>query len=244
MFHGSIPKDYSRPHENEDVFNIDFTEHIIRVALSDGATVSYDSKNWAKTLTDCFIKMGMLSAIEIKQAIKTYYSDRFDFRNMTIIQRRGLMYGSFATFLGVEYNCISDRMHILGIGDSIVVLLDREDFAGAFPYVSSAQFNDTPPMLSTKNQSNFFFLHANDMSKFYKIWGLRNIKNPVILCMTDALGKWALKEMESGNRGVWRELLSINNLKEFKQFVQGRRDNHTIRIDDTTLISIKLETKI
>ncbi|MDR1284671.1 MAG: hypothetical protein LBJ88_00550 [Campylobacteraceae bacterium] len=238
LFNGSIPKDYAFPLENEDWFNLNFIEHNIRIALSDGATISYNSQKWAKILVDYFIEIGNFSAVDIKKAISIYYAKEFDFNNMTLMQKRGLAFGSYATFLGVEYNSFDNNIWVLGIGDSIAVLLDKDNFIEAFPYIASAQFCKKPQMLSTNKRGNFFFTYSKNRSKFYKTWNLNFVKHPVLLCMTDALGEWALKEMESGNRLVWEELLSISNIKEFKSFIQAKRNDNMIKIDDTTLISV------
>ncbi|MDR1554638.1 MAG: hypothetical protein LBS39_01265 [Campylobacteraceae bacterium] len=238
LFSGSVSKEYN--HENEDVFDIGFIEHGVRIALSDGATVSYDSKEWAKILVNYFIKNGELSGFDIKKIIKIYYSSRFCFKDMTPIQKRGLIYGSFATILGVEYSFADNFIKVFAIGDSIAVLLDGEKLIETFPYSLSAQFKKPPQMLSTKKRNNFFFSYAKDRSKFYKVWKLQNISYPILLCMTDALGEWALRETKRGNDKVWREILSVCSAKEFIRFVWNKRDNHTIKTDDTTLISIRL----
>ncbi|MDR1460362.1 MAG: hypothetical protein LBI78_01775 [Campylobacteraceae bacterium] len=238
LFNGSIPKDYAFPNENEDWFNINFIEHNIRIALSDGATVSYNSQKWAKILVDYFIETGNFSAADVKKVISIYCAKGFDLNNMTLMQKRGFAFGSYATLLCVECNSFNNNIRILGIGDTIAVLLDKESFIEAFPYISSMQFLKNPQMLSTNKRSNFFFVYSKNRSKFYKRWDLNSIKHPVLLCMTDALGEWALKEMESGNCLVWEELLSISNIKDFKSFVQTKRDDNMMKIDDTTLISI------
>ncbi|MDR0408324.1 MAG: hypothetical protein LBH45_05380 [Campylobacteraceae bacterium] len=238
LFNGSVSKDYACPHENEDWFNINFIEHDMRIALSDGATISYNSKKWAKILVDYFIKTGNFFAADIKKIVNIYYEKGLDFNGMTLMQKRGLSFGSYATFLGVEYNFSDNCIHVLGIGDSIAVLLNKEDFIEAFPYTSSIQFRKNPQMLSTDIRSDFFFIYSKNYSKFCKIWDLNPIKCPMLLCMTDALGEWALKEMENGNSLVWKELLSISNMREFKNFIQTKRDSNMIKIDDTTLISV------
>jgi hypothetical protein len=240
IFSGSVSKDYSRPYENEDVFDVDFVKHSVRIALSDGATISYDSKNWAKALVGYLIQRGVLSTIDMKKIIKAYYADRFDFDDMTLIQKRGFSYGSFATLLGIEYSEIDDNIYILAVGDSIAVLLDQNSFVDSFPYSSSKQFDRNPQMLSIKKRNNFFFSRTKKYSKFYETWNISVLTRPVLLCMTDALGEWALREMESGNSSVWREILSIDSIKKLKQFVQDGRNERMMKVDDTTLISIKL----
>jgi len=242
LFSGSIPKDYNRCDENEDIFNIHFEDHKLRIALSDGATVSYDSKNWAKALVDYFIKTGMSGVLDMRKIMRSYHSRIVKNENMTIIQKHGLKQGSFATFLGLEYGYINNQASIVGVGDSIVALIEHEKLIEAFPHTTSAQFNNRPQMLSTKNRGNgnLLFLQSKERSKFYKTWNLEDLESPTLLCMSDALGEWAMREMEQGNSGVWAQLMSINDLRDFWQFVHVKRLEHAIKTDDTTLITVRL----
>ena len=49
IFHGTIPKDQNFASSNEDAYTFFDSKGIL--ALSDGASESYDSKQWALTLT-------------------------------------------------------------------------------------------------------------------------------------------------------------------------------------------------
>jgi hypothetical protein len=239
MFCGSIPKNYDRPYENEDYYNIDIINQTLRVALSDGATVSYDSKNWAKNLADYFVKKDFIFGKDVNRLIKFYYSNRFDFKNLTLFQKRGLRFGSYATMLGLEYNPISNFIQILGIGDSVAVFLDNYEFVDSFPYSASSDFRKDPKLLSTKIKHNYFFSCSKDYNKFYRVWNIEKVYCPIVLCMTDALAEWAFKSYESGNADVWREIGSIKSMTDFKNFIDGKRLNKSIKTDDTTLVCIK-----
>jgi hypothetical protein len=239
VFCGSIPKNYDKPHENEDYYNIDVINQTLRVALSDGATISYDSKNWAKNLVDCFMKKGFILNKSMNKLIKSYYSNRFDFENLTLFQKRGLRFGSYATILGLEYNPISNFIQVLSIGDSVAVFLDNYELIDSFPYSLSSEFSKNPRLLSAKKHYNYFFSRSKEYGKFYRVWNLESVYCPIVLCMTDALAEWAFKSYESGNRGVWRELGTINSMKDFKSFIDIKRSEKSIKIDDTTLICIK-----
>ncbi|MDR1615067.1 MAG: hypothetical protein LBS26_05820 [Campylobacteraceae bacterium] len=239
VFCGSIPKNYDKPYENEDYYNIDIINQTLRVAISDGATVSYDSKNWAKNLVDCFVKKGFILNKNMNKLIKAYYSNRFDFKNLTLFQKRGIEFGSYATILGLEYNPASNFVQILSVGDSTAVFLDNYEFADSFPYSLSSEFSKNPRLLSVKKNYNYFFSRSKEYSKFYKVWNIENRYYPMVLCMTDALAEWAFKSYESGNKDTWREIGNINSMKDFKNFVDSKRTDKAIKIDDTTLICIK-----
>ncbi|MDR1008355.1 MAG: hypothetical protein LBL65_07365 [Campylobacteraceae bacterium] len=242
LFCGSIPKNDCKPCENEDYYNIGASGQNVRIAVSDGATISYDSKNWAKSLADYFVQKGAISNKNMNRLIKSYYSgysNRFDFKNLTLFQRRGLRFGSYATILGVEYNFNSNLMQLVGVGDSVAILLDNYTFVDSFPYSFAKDFRKNPKLLSAKKKHNYFFSHSKEYGKFYKLWELSSICQPVLLCMTDALGEWAFKSYESGNANVWKELAGIAGVRDFKRFVDKKRADGIMKIDDTTLICMK-----
>ncbi|MDR1975608.1 MAG: hypothetical protein LBQ18_01305 [Campylobacteraceae bacterium] len=236
LFCGSIPKSDDKPHENEDYYNIGIADENVRIALSDGATVSYDSKRWAKAVADYFVKRGLISNKDIDKLIKTYYSHRFDFKNLTLFQRRGLRFGSYATILGIEYDFDTNFLQIVSVGDSVAVLLDGDRFVDSFPYSLASEFRKDPKLLSTKKRHNCFFSRSKKYGKFYKVWNLNSTSAPILLCMTDALSEFAFKSYERGNKDVWQEIAGIKTMQEFKSFIEEKRRDKTMKIDDTTLI--------
>ncbi|MDR0665955.1 MAG: hypothetical protein LBF71_00945 [Campylobacteraceae bacterium] len=239
LFCGSIPKNYDRPYENEDCYNINMINQTLRVAVSDGASVSYDSKNWAKNLADCFVQKEFILSRDINRLIKSYYSNRFDFKNLTLFQKRGLRFGSYATILGLEYNPVSNFIQVLSVGDSVAVFLDNDKLIDSFPYSLSVEFKKNPKLLSVKKRYNYFFSRSKEYDRFYRVWNLKTAHRPTVLCMTDALAEWAFKSYESGNTDTWREISSISSMKDFKSFVDAKRLENSIKVDDTTLVCIR-----
>ncbi|MDR2635477.1 MAG: hypothetical protein LBC08_01470 [Campylobacteraceae bacterium] len=242
LFCGSIPKDEGKPYENEDYYNIGIAGQNVRIAISDGATVSYDSKNWAKSLADYFVQKGVISDKNMNTLIKSYYAGcaaRFDFKNLTLFQRRGFRFGSYATILGVEYNFNSNLIQLVGVGDSVAVLLDNYAFVDSFPYSFASEFRKNPKLLSARKKHNYFFLHSTERDKFYRSWELSSTNQPILLCMTDALGEWAFRNYEDGNASVWRELAAIISVKDFKKFIHEKRADKVMKTDDTTLICMR-----
>lgn len=52
LFQGSVAKYLDRPEDNEDVYEVAAERG--RIIVSDGASESYDGKNWARLLTKAF----------------------------------------------------------------------------------------------------------------------------------------------------------------------------------------------
>ena len=68
-------------------------------------------------------------------------------------------------------------------------------------------------------------------------WDLKYLVHPVILCMTDSLGEWMLRNYENKNP-KWAELLELNDESALKDLVRREWDLKEMRKDDITLIRI------
>ena len=83
-------------------------------------------------------------------------------------------------------------------------------------------------------QPKIFFL------KHHTTWPLNELTTPIILCMTDALGEWALRNAEC-SRPVWVDLATISNPSDLEMLIIQERDSKNMRIDDSTLLRISLQ---
>src|SRR5688572_10364860 len=120
-FVGQVPKDPSFPDENEDVYELEIETG--RVAVSDGASESFDSRTWARLLATRFVKKPELSSNWLAQAIEDY-SLSFDPAALSWSKQAAFDRGSFATLLGIEECIAHGTMDVIAIGDSLAVLLD------------------------------------------------------------------------------------------------------------------------
>ena len=198
-------------------------------ALSDGASVSFDSGAWAKILVRRYARNPCFDRVWLSGAV-TEFGKFYDRENLPWMQQASFDRGSFASLLGVTY-LGSGVVHVLAIGDSIAVLCDGDRIVGSFPYTSPAQFDQRPQLLSTNAAENDFL----DDIEFIR-WNLGECGRPALLCMTDALGQWVLAHRDEEPSPI-AVLRRIKSLTGFKRFVADERKAGRLRRDDTTLLA-------
>lgn len=190
IFCGQVTKDPSYPEANEDAYAI--VRNTGRVAISDGASESFDSKTWAKLLVDAFTKSPELNHSWLSTVVRQY-NESYDLSKLSWSKYAAFERGSFATLLGIEKFSEQSVIRVQSVGDSLAVLLSGSKVVCSFPYKKASQFQCRPDLFSTSALHNGFFYEADFFSRHFKTWDLRKLEDPFLLCMTDALGEWALK---------------------------------------------------
>jgi hypothetical protein len=231
-FLSKLAKEMSDPDSNEDFYAVCLPN---KVALSDGASESFDSKNWANILANHFVECKKHDKKWLARSIAKF-SSLHDLTHMSWSKQAAFERGSFATLLGVTEFQQAKHVEVFCVGDSLAVFLEGDSFIDSFPYSHSIEFDQKPELFSTLLKHNSFFSHSFG-AKHRKKWNFEGFKEPNILCMTDALGQWALRMAETG-KPRWDFLRSINNEDSFKDFILLERASKSMRIDDTTLIAI------
>ena len=236
LFAGQVPKDPLFPDAIEDAL----AYYRERFAVSDGASESFDSKIWAHLLTTHFVLFPALNPKWLDDVVSDYL-DKFDLSQMTWSKESAFERGSFASLLGIEQNSEDGTVDVLAVGDTIAVLLDGDVFIASFPYKHAEEFQQRPELFCTNASLNAFFSSPNFFSRHLKTWSLKKNTIPIILCMTDALGGWALRNEREGHP-VWQELRGIENVSELEALVLRERHARNMRIDDVTLVILSCET--
>lgn len=234
IFCGQVPKDPSYPDENEDAYEI--VSSVDRVAISDGASESFDSKTWAKLLVDSFAKSPEINPGWLSEVVRQY-NEYYDLKKLSWSKHAAFERGSFATLLGVETFSEHSSLEVLSVGDSLAVLLSGSKMIDSFPYREAQQFKNRPELFCTNSSHNGFIFEADFFSRHQKTWDLKKLDDPVLLCMTDALGEWALKMAENGSP-QWEALMSIEDVSQLQVIVSAEREHRRMRVDDVTLVSI------
>lgn len=236
LFTGQVPKEPDFPDDIEDA--IAQAADDSRIVISDGASESYDSKTWARLLTARFRNHPELSQSWLTEAIVSYTA-RFDYANLSWSKQAAFARGSFATLLATIKSEESDAVNIFSVGDSLAVFLDNGELLESFPYIRAEEFQQRPELLCTNIASNAFLFSSDFAETHHKIWLLQDKSNPVILCMTDALGEWALRHQEEGDPR-WLQLAQIRDAAELESLVLQERESKSLRVDDVTLVNISL----
>lgn len=212
--------------------------HSSRLAISDGASESFDSKTWANLIVDEFVFNPKFNSSWLKKSIE-FYINKFDQNTLSWSKQASFERGSFATLIGAEEFENHTAVDILAVGDSLAVLLEDYCAIETFPYTKAAQFTERPELFCTNPALNSFTEEADFFSRHLKTWQYGQLKRPRLLCMTDALGEWALRKLEEGFP-QWELLVSIDSVEKLTTLVTRERANKQMRVDDVTLVSIEL----
>lgn len=234
LFSGQVPKDADFPEFNEDALLV--AEDLAKIAISDGASESFDSKSWAKLVVQAFLESSDLNRAWVAELCRQYAS-LFDPASLSWSKAAAYQRGSFATLLGLEFNKDSKSIDALCVGDSQVVLLSNGNFVDAYPYIEPRQFQQRPELLCSNLVYNQFILEQDFQLNHRRSWNLADIDQPSLLCMTDALAEWALR-METQGDSKWEALLSISDVSELESLVLNEQREKRMHVDDVTLISV------
>lgn len=239
LFIGSCPKDSGSPEANEDKYA--FSSDGNRLALCDGASESFDSKVWADLLARHFVEDPKVNQDWVALALLEY-NEKHDFDSMSWSKQAAFERGSFATLLGLEYFQAHQAVEVLAVGDSIAILCDNEQLTRSWSISDPEQFKQHPTLLSTLSAHNRFVEESGFWSDHGRTFSLTGLNRPVILCMTDALGEWALRQAQSGGSGLAR-LIAMESEEELIELVLQERSAKRMKIDDSTLVVVSFDTK-
>jgi hypothetical protein len=233
QFRCSIPKD-ARRGENEDFFS--HSERKRRFAISDGASVSFDSAAWAKILACSFCSGSDLSLGWLEEAVAKFNA-KYDRDQLPWFQQAAFDRGSFATLAGLEISEDGQCVGVVGVGDSVVILVDGTSVVASFPITHSDQFDNSPELIGSRSALNDFMVGGALSGAYIREWDLTERSEPSLFCMTDALASWFMSSAEEGGDPV-TVLRTIASPGAFRQFVDGERSRGAMRTDDTTLLMI------
>jgi hypothetical protein len=202
-------------------------------AVSDGASVSFDSGRWATILVRRFTEDRNVSPEWIKEAIAEF-GNIYDREVLPWMQQAAFDRGSFATLLGIVFLPEQQGVRVFAIGDTILAFIDGVQLVRTIPYIRPDEFDRSPRLISTNPLEN----RSLDDDAVFNAWHELNISShnaPTLLIMTDALGRWLLDEPDTERVSA---LLGIHDDKTFREFIERERAEGKLRRDDTTLVVI------
>ncbi|GHT37726.1 hypothetical protein FACS189435_3380 [Bacteroidia bacterium] len=212
-------------------------------AISDGATESSFSKEWASLLVSEYNNKGkdsfekkhlqeMLKRISKKWHSKVYKG------NLPWYAEEKLKEGAFATFLGLTVHKEKWKFDAVAIGDCALFLVRKDELIFSFPVKSYQEFGNTPNLFA----SNLDYQPDIESSVSYTNHDL--CPGDVLLLTTDALAAWFLKCKEAGGK-PWHTLAKAlekeNSEKAFSKWLERQRQAYEMKNDDVTLIQIKIK---
>lgn len=225
----SVPKRDGE--KNEDAWQ---HSHKGAAAISDGASVSFDSAAWARLVVRRYARCQDFDAAWVNEAIAAY-AGLYQRDSLPWMQQAAFDRGSFASLLGLSDRG-DGRVGVLAIGDSLAVLCDGDAIVDTFPYSEPEQFDANPQLLSTNPAENEFLKDPERIAGLWREWDGAALARPAILCVTDALGRWVLTQ-RNAQPGPIARLRALATRRAFARFVAEERDAGRLRRDDTTLLA-------
>lgn len=238
----TVPKSGNKPEENEDAAGV----HNNYIALSDGASnASFESKLWADILVETFVHLpprDMSTLLEqwLVAPIKQWKEKVTGASLPWYVQGKALC-GAYATLLGLffewkqeanksESDISIGKWYAVALGDSCLFYIHKDSLVLSYPIEKSADFGNTPPLISTFATDNQFVLNKLEKACYL---------GDFFLLVTDALAEWLLKEIEN-NQDSWQDLTKLTKETDFIYLVENLRKKNLIKNDDTTLIIIQV----
>ncbi|WP_269514039.1 hypothetical protein [Brevundimonas subvibrioides] len=198
-------------------------------AISDGASVSFDSGPWAELLAQGFVNGASFTAAWIKSAAITYKA-AYNRDALDWMQQGALDRGSFASLLGVRPAQVPGSIEVVVVGDSVLAIIDAGELQHTMPYSRPEQFDASPQLISTSAAENEPIFREVEKIQTQVI-DLTPYSSPCLLLVTDALGHWLVSYPNRAH-----ELTTKLSDQEFEEFVVSERQAGRLRRDDTTLL--------
>jgi|CXWL01.1.fsa_nt_gi serine/threonine protein phosphatase PrpC len=222
----SLPKLGNDQDENEDGWFV--TTDVRRLAVADGASSAFASRQWSKILTESFASDPRieLSSTEGRMAFVEACSQRWHAAvagngDWWSNEARGR--GSFAALVAVEL--AEDLTFVASaVGDCCLMLCDESDrLRLSFPVDSAAAFDSTPSLLAT---------NAPDLGDWRRASG-RLAPGQSLVLVSDAMAEWLLKD--SASRLPW--LLGSDEAAWAQALVAVRERNDMVNDDVTVVVA-------
>jgi hypothetical protein len=232
-----LPLAFSIP-KGEDQRNEDSFQRSDRgvYALSDGASVSFDSASWARILVRRYTRNPEFTREWLSAAIAEFRK-LYDRDSLPWMQQASFDKGSFASLLGVRVVDGGRLIQVLSIGDSLAVLCEGDCIKATFPLSAASDFNRSPQLLCTNPAQNVFLDEVDVGYDLVADWTFCGLQQPALLCMTDALGHWLLSQRDRDPSPI-SALRKLRTPKAFARFVREERAAGRMKRDDTTLIAL------
>jgi hypothetical protein len=164
----------------------------MRVALSDGATTSTFSGEWALRLVQWFARRTVhpdpAALARIAPVLGKRWLDWVRRRPLPWHAEEKLRDGSFATLLGVTVT--NEGWQAIAIGDTCLFQVRDGALLSSFPYASSEEFAARPILASTRAEASYSIPDSIRLAR-----GELQDRDMLVMA-TDGLAQWLLRSVE------------------------------------------------
>ena len=232
-----LQKNGNTENEYEDSYAIGYgPKKTFRVAIADGATESIFSNVWANLLTKEYVLFG-INAIKADGLFSSYQKfishtnekikDSPDLRQWLLYEK--IEKGTHATFAGIEFS--DSFIKITTIGDSCIFWKNNEENNVCMqPSLNPEEFDSFPQSICHLPDT-WQYLDQHITQNSLPI----NKAIQIVLC-TDALACCLVNSLQK--EILWKKLLQVSQLEDFKEVINQLRDNKKLNNDDVTLVTI------
>jgi hypothetical protein len=217
--------------DNSDSYCVNWDNRTI--AISDGASRSYDPRTWAEALTRNFTQnYPPLTAESIEKIASSQNIVTPD--TLSWNEEELMINGSHATLLTVgsmqkRKKTITFAVH--SIGDSILIICDKNGhISNAYPHVATDNFPIRPAL--TSNKAPYFRGKPEERAS------LKINAGETMYLMTDALARFVARN-KTAQIDLLFPFLKKQDQKLFFEWALEKRNSSDIEDDDLTLVEVK-----
>ena len=233
-----LPKLHHEASECEDAIAID--TQTCRFAVADGATESFDARNWAQRLAQHWVqRKSTLTVEEFREWVAAEGRELHDSWNgltLSWYSEEKARYGSFATLVGLELdlNAEPPSWRSIALGDACLLHCRNKMLLKSLPLSGSEGFNSGPVLVASDSS-----LHESSMKSVVTDSGTCQ-DGDVLLLMSDAMALWCLQRFENRDLDV-EQFLSTKTDEELREFFDAERMAGRIRNDDLAIVRIEVK---
>lgn len=233
----------------EDAYAVDPNGR--RVAISDGASDSFESRSWAQLLSDAFVQAPPELTPEAfstwLKGLARAWNASIDWSELAwYAEQKAREVGGLATFLGLcideetngSQNGSNKKWRAIAVGDACMIQVRGNKVLEKFPVSDAESFGDTPALVSTILHHQEQLVEAGLSIKK----GSCEIGDLFILA-TDALAEWLYRvisyEGEERHLPTWDQIVKLISF-DFSTLVCLLRATGALHNDDSTLVLVRI----
>ena len=233
-----LPKSGFDASECEDVIGIDVQN--CRFAVADGATEAFDARNWAQRLAESWVRNDSALTPETfhEWVAREGLALHSSWSQLTLpwYAEEKARKGSFAAFIGVELDLISDMPSwtAIALGDACLLHCRDGALLKSLPLSQSASFNSAPLLVA----SDPVFYKSSADSLVIESGSCQN--NDILFLLSDAAAAWCLERFEQND---FSDILRDDSEPDAAKFFENERHAGRIRNDDIAVIRLEIQQR-
>jgi serine/threonine protein phosphatase PrpC len=240
------PKKGNSHAEYEDAYwprmKVETRKTELRFALGDGATETSFSALWAQLLVRGYCR-GRLWPENIEGSLpklRRQWQRLLNTKELPWFAEEKLRSGAFASIVGLTISESENaesygKWRSLAVGDSCLYQVRDDQLLTCFPITRSSDFNSRPILISSVPESLVKQSHVRQQEGECR-------SGDTFYLMSDAIACWFLQRIEANER-PWeflRDLDTIDQRRDFTEWIAMLREGRSIKNDDVTVLRISV----